>query len=159
MVMTATVEEELSGLGFRRLRCCGSPVLHIVGGRVVVAAELNAGALARRLRTALGEIYGYLSDGHLLTPREDCAPEPATWCGWSPPGRCRGRTGEPGPAHPRGPRPGPPGGGRRPAMHHRHATLQELGRLADPSLSKDTVAGRLHRLVVPKDMHGVTPGR
>jgi DNA-binding transcriptional regulator WhiA len=44
-------------------------------------------------------------------------------------------------------------------MHHRHATLQELGRLADPSLSKDTVAGRLHRLVVPKDMHGVTPGR
>jgi uncharacterized protein (DUF1697 family) len=42
--------------------------LHIVGGRVVVAAELDADALARRLRRALGEIYGYPSDVHVLTP-------------------------------------------------------------------------------------------
>jgi len=33
---------------------------------VVVAAELDAGALARRLRRALGEIYGYPSDVHVL---------------------------------------------------------------------------------------------
>ncbi len=31
-------------------------------------------------------------------------------------------------------------------LHHRHATLEELGRLADPPLSKDAVAGRIHRL-------------
>jgi len=31
-------------------------------------------------------------------------------------------------------------------LHHRHATLGELGRLADPPLSKDAVAGRIHRL-------------
>lgn len=69
------------GRGVERARVpsaalCGSLVLHIVGGRVVVAAELNAGALARRLRTALGEIYGHLSDGHLLTPREIAHPSP-----------------------------------------------------------------------------------
>jgi len=40
--------------------------LHIAGGRVVVAAELDAGALARRLRRALGEIYGYPCDVHVL---------------------------------------------------------------------------------------------
>ena len=31
-------------------------------------------------------------------------------------------------------------------LHYRHATLGELGRLADPPLSKDAVAGRIHRL-------------
>jgi hypothetical protein len=69
--------EELSGLGLRKLCCRRAEVsallrfaggLHIVGGRVVVAAELDAGALARRLRRALGEIYGYPSDVHVLTP-------------------------------------------------------------------------------------------
>jgi len=41
--------------------------LHIAGGRVVIAAELDAGALARRLRMALGEIYGYPCDVHVRT--------------------------------------------------------------------------------------------
>ena len=36
-------------------------------------------------------------------------------------------------------------------VHHRHASLGELGRLADPPLSKDAVAGRLHRLVALAD--------
>jgi len=36
-------------------------------------------------------------------------------------------------------------------LHHRHASLRELGRLADPLLSKDAVAGRLHRLVALAD--------
>ena len=75
MVMTATVKEELSGLGLPRMCCRRAEVsallrfaggLHIVGGRVVVAAELDAGALARRLRRALGEIYGYPCDVHVL---------------------------------------------------------------------------------------------
>ena len=36
-------------------------------------------------------------------------------------------------------------------LHHRHASLGELGCLADPPLSKDAVAGRLHRLVAMAD--------
>jgi len=32
-------------------------------------------------------------------------------------------------------------------LHHRHASLEELGRLADPPLSKDAVAGRLRWLL------------
>lgn len=74
--MTAAVKEELSGLGLRRLCCRRAEVsallrfsggLHIAGGRVVIAAELDAGALARRLRMALGEIYGYPCDVHVRT--------------------------------------------------------------------------------------------
>ncbi len=75
MVMTAAVKEELSGLDLSKLCCRRAEVaallrfaggLHIVGGRVVVAAELDVGALARRLRRSLGEIYGYPSDVHVL---------------------------------------------------------------------------------------------
>jgi len=75
VVMTATVKEELSVLGLPRLCCRRAEVsallrfaggLHIVGGRVVIAAELDGGALARRLRRALGEIYGYPCDVHVL---------------------------------------------------------------------------------------------
>ncbi len=76
MVMTAAVKQELSGLGLAKLCCRRAEVsallrftggLHIVGGRVVVAAELDAGALARRLRRVLGEVYGYPCDVHVLT--------------------------------------------------------------------------------------------
>jgi len=75
VVMTAAVKEELSGLGLPRLCCRRAEVsallrfaggLHIVGGRVVIAAELDGGALARRVRRALGEIYGYPCDVHVL---------------------------------------------------------------------------------------------
>ena len=75
VVMTAAVKEELSGLRLSKPCCRRAEVsallrfagwLHIVGGRVVVAAELDAGALARWLRRALGEIYGYPCDVHVL---------------------------------------------------------------------------------------------
>lgn len=36
--------------------------LHIAGGRIVVEAELDTGAAARRLRTAIGELYGFNSE-------------------------------------------------------------------------------------------------
>jgi len=36
-------------------------------------------------------------------------------------------------------------------LHHRHASLEELGRLAEPPLSKDAVAGRLRRLLALAD--------
>ncbi len=36
--------------------------LHIVSGRIVVEAELDTGAAARRLRTDIAEVYGHTSD-------------------------------------------------------------------------------------------------
>lgn len=32
-------------------------------------------------------------------------------------------------------------------LEHRHASLDELGRLADPPLTKDAIAGRIRRLL------------
>jgi DNA-binding protein WhiA len=40
--------------------------LHIVSGRVVVEAELDTGAVARRLRTAIADLFGYPSEVHIL---------------------------------------------------------------------------------------------
>ena len=40
--------------------------LHIVSGRVVVEAELDTGATARRLRREIAEVYGYPSEFHVL---------------------------------------------------------------------------------------------
>ncbi len=42
--------------------------LHIVGGRVVVEAELDTGAAARRLRQEIGELYGQGADVQVLSP-------------------------------------------------------------------------------------------
>jgi cell division protein WhiA len=75
MAMTAAVKDELSRLqiskiGPRRaevasmLRFAGG--LHIVGGRVVVEAELDTGSVARRLRKEIQELYGHHSDVHVL---------------------------------------------------------------------------------------------
>jgi cell division protein WhiA len=41
--------------------------LHIVAGRVVVEAELDTGAAARRLRKEIHELYGHHSDVHVIT--------------------------------------------------------------------------------------------
>jgi DNA-binding protein WhiA len=41
--------------------------LHIVAGRVVVEAEVDAGATARRLRREIHELYGHTSDVHVIT--------------------------------------------------------------------------------------------
>jgi putative sporulation transcription regulator whiA len=34
---------------------------------------------------------------------------------------------------------------------HKHASLDELGRLADPPMTKDAIAGRIRRLLVMAD--------
>lgn len=76
MAMTAAVKDELSRLQVSRTCCRRSEVsallrfaggLHIVGGRVVVEAELDTGAAARRLRREVHELYGYTSEVHLIT--------------------------------------------------------------------------------------------
>ncbi len=71
MAMTAAVKDELARLSVMRPCCRKAEVsamlrfaggLHIVGGRIVVEAELDAGATARRLRKDIAEVYGHLSD-------------------------------------------------------------------------------------------------
>ncbi len=76
MAMTAEVKDELSRLvinsvSARRaevaalLRFAGG--LHIVAGRVVVEAEVDAGVIARRLRKDIHDLYGYNAVVHVMT--------------------------------------------------------------------------------------------
>ncbi|MDQ3155037.1 MAG: DNA-binding protein WhiA [Actinomycetota bacterium] len=76
MAMTAAVKDELSRLPVSKMCCRRAEVssllrfaggLHIIGGRVVVEAELDTGVTARRLRKAVHELYGHTSDVHLIT--------------------------------------------------------------------------------------------
>ena len=71
MAMTAAVKDELSRLTVVKpccrkaetatlLRLAGS--IHLVQGRIVIEAELDAAAAARRLRKSISEIYGHVSE-------------------------------------------------------------------------------------------------
>jgi DNA-binding protein WhiA len=71
MAMTAAVKDELAHLVVTRPCCRKAEVssmlrfaggLHIVGGRIVVEAEVDTGATARRLRKDIAEVYGHNSD-------------------------------------------------------------------------------------------------
>src|SRR3954470_10990516 len=75
--MTAAVKDELSRLPVTRSCCRKSEVsallrfsggLHIVNGRIVVEAELDAGATARRLRRDIAEVYGHASELSVVAP-------------------------------------------------------------------------------------------
>ncbi len=75
MAMTASVKDELSRTDVSKPCCRRSELaallrfaggLHIVSGRVVVEAELDTGATARRLRREINDVYGYPSEFHVL---------------------------------------------------------------------------------------------
>src|SRR2546423_3700826 len=75
MAMTAAVKDELSRVDVPKPCCRRAEMaallrfaggLHIVAGRVVVEAELDTGAVARRLRREIAEVYGYSSEIHVL---------------------------------------------------------------------------------------------
>jgi DNA-binding protein WhiA len=77
MAMTGAVKAELSRLTVTKpccrkaeasstLRFAGG--LHIISGRIVVEAELDTGAAARRLRRDLAEVFGHNSDIVVLAP-------------------------------------------------------------------------------------------
>jgi len=77
MAMTAAVKDELAHLTVTKPCCRKAEVssvlrfaggLHIVSGRVVVEAELDAGATARRLRKDIAEVYGHASDVAVVAP-------------------------------------------------------------------------------------------
>ncbi len=77
MAMTAAVKDELAHLTVTRPCCRKAEVsamlrfaggLHIVSGRIVVEAELDTGATARRLRKDIAEVYGHSSDLSVVAP-------------------------------------------------------------------------------------------
>jgi cell division protein WhiA len=76
MAMTAQVKAELASVNVTKSCCRKAEVssmlrfaggLHIQGGRIVVEAELDAGASARRIRRDILEIYGHQSDVVVVT--------------------------------------------------------------------------------------------
>jgi cell division protein WhiA len=75
MAMTAAVKDELSRVDVSRPCCRRAEMtsllrfaggLHIVSGNVVVEADLDTGAVARRLRREVADVYGYPSEIHVL---------------------------------------------------------------------------------------------
>ncbi len=71
MAMTAQVKAELANIPVTKTCCRKAEVatmlrfaggLHIVNGRIVIEAELDTGAAARRLRKDLAEVYGAHSE-------------------------------------------------------------------------------------------------
>nr|BFE49703.1 DNA-binding protein WhiA [Saccharothrix mutabilis subsp. capreolus] len=76
MAMTSAVKDELSRLAVSKTCCRRAEVasllrfaggLHIVGGRVVVEAELDLGSTARRLRREIHDLFGHQSDVFTIT--------------------------------------------------------------------------------------------
>ena len=76
MAMTASVKDELSRIDNSKPCCRRAEMsalfrfaggLHLVGGSLVVEAELDAGSVARRLRAAIQDAYGYDSEMQVLT--------------------------------------------------------------------------------------------
>ncbi|MDN6332628.1 MAG: DNA-binding protein WhiA [Micrococcaceae bacterium] len=71
MALTASVKDELSRLDVKKssvrkaevsatLRFAGG--LHIISGRIVIEAEVDLAATARRLRQAISEVYGHIAE-------------------------------------------------------------------------------------------------
>lgn len=76
MALTASVKDELARVEVSQASCRKAEVsallrfaggLHIVGGKIVVEAELDTGAVARRLKKDLFDIYGHDADVTLVT--------------------------------------------------------------------------------------------
>jgi DNA-binding protein WhiA len=76
MAMTADVKDELSRVVVTKVSARKAEVstilrfaggLHIVGGRVIVEAELDTGVVARRVRKEIADLYGHAVDVQVLT--------------------------------------------------------------------------------------------
>jgi len=76
MAMTQQVKAELATVQVTKPACRRAEVaatlrfaggLHLAGGRIVVEAELDTGAAARRLRTAIVDLFGFTSEFVVVT--------------------------------------------------------------------------------------------
>ena len=77
MAMTSVVKDELSRVPVIKPCCRKAEVstllrfaggLHLAEGRVVIEAELDTGAAARRLRAAITEVFGHPAEFLVLAP-------------------------------------------------------------------------------------------
>lgn len=77
MALTAQVKSELSATNVTKACCRKAEVatilrfsggLHLVSGRIVVEAEVDNGATARRLRTDITDLYGHASEVLVMQP-------------------------------------------------------------------------------------------
>ncbi|WP_262852755.1 DNA-binding protein WhiA [Mumia quercus] len=75
MAMTAQVKSELSSTSVTKACCRKAEVssllrfgggLHLVAGAIVVEAEVDTGAAARRLRNDIADVYGHASEVQVL---------------------------------------------------------------------------------------------
>lgn len=75
--MTAQVKAELTSTTVTKACCRKAEVsatlrfaggLHLVGGKIVIEAELDTGAAARRLRTAIADVFGHSSELLVVAP-------------------------------------------------------------------------------------------
>lgn len=75
MAMTSSVKDELSRIPIARMSARKSEVatmlrfagaLHLIGGHIVIEAELDTGAAARRLRKEIAEIFGHGSEVQMV---------------------------------------------------------------------------------------------
>jgi DNA-binding protein WhiA len=76
MAMTASVKDELSRVTVPKLAARKSEMatmlrfagaLHLVGGHIIIEAELDTGSVARRLRKEIADIFGYGSEVQIVT--------------------------------------------------------------------------------------------
>ena len=77
MAMTARVKDELSRLPITKTCCKKAEVstmlrfaggLHIIGGRIVIEAEVDTAQVARRLRAFMADVYGSSSEMVVMGP-------------------------------------------------------------------------------------------
>ena len=77
MALTAQVKDELSRLKVTKSCCRKAEVssmlrfaggLHIISGRIVIEAELDTAASARRLRTHIADMFGHTSEILVISP-------------------------------------------------------------------------------------------
>jgi len=77
MALTAQVKDELARVKIDKTSCRKAEVsatlrfaggLHIISGRIVIEAELDTAIAARRLRTALSDVYGHESEIIVVSP-------------------------------------------------------------------------------------------
>ncbi len=75
MAMTAAVKDELSRVPVARLSARKAEVatmlrfagaLHLVGGHIVIEAELDTGSVARRLRKEIADLFGFASEVQIV---------------------------------------------------------------------------------------------
>ncbi len=77
MALTSDVKAELAAVAVTKPACRTAEIaamlrfgggLHVAGGKIVIEADFDTGAAARRLRTAIFDLYGFTCDFVVVTP-------------------------------------------------------------------------------------------